>query len=322
MAGQVVHVEIPADGTAKAREFWGGLFGWRWQAVQGPFEYPHDTDQRADRRGDPQHPNMEPGKRGPRVYFDVDDINAGAARVTAAACSGGAAGLGCAHLVADCLQNLVGGQVVEVGEGVDGLVGAEAFGQHRGRRCGGRRDPAGWVGGCRPAPASHGPAAHGRGLASLTDLEVTPVGRNPSDRPYPGPAASPKPDLSLISNINSLWCSRQEWYILPRIRAHTVAGLAAVPPPAEFSGRDRAYLAPRSPHRCRASPGLSPEDRGSAGRRAHESQSSTEAAAFRQIRDGVEFMGIDQAYRETRHRAAGTPPGNEPGNYSICANHP
>jgi predicted enzyme related to lactoylglutathione lyase len=26
--------------------------------------------------------NMEPGKRGTRAYFDVDDINAGAARVT------------------------------------------------------------------------------------------------------------------------------------------------------------------------------------------------------------------------------------------------
>ena len=32
MAGQMVHFEIPAGDTAKAREFWGGLFGWEFQA--------------------------------------------------------------------------------------------------------------------------------------------------------------------------------------------------------------------------------------------------------------------------------------------------
>ena len=78
MPGQVVHLEIPADDTAKAREFWGGLFGWQWQEMGGPFEY-HMT-QLSDRTGG-AITNMEPGKRGPRVYLDVDDINAGAARV-------------------------------------------------------------------------------------------------------------------------------------------------------------------------------------------------------------------------------------------------
>ncbi len=29
MAGQIVHIEIPADDTAAAREFWGSLFGWK-----------------------------------------------------------------------------------------------------------------------------------------------------------------------------------------------------------------------------------------------------------------------------------------------------
>jgi predicted enzyme related to lactoylglutathione lyase len=28
----MVHVEIPAGDTGKAREFWGGLFGWQFQA--------------------------------------------------------------------------------------------------------------------------------------------------------------------------------------------------------------------------------------------------------------------------------------------------
>ncbi len=40
MPGQMVHLEIPAGDTAKAREFWGGLFGWEWQAYEGsPSEY-------------------------------------------------------------------------------------------------------------------------------------------------------------------------------------------------------------------------------------------------------------------------------------------
>jgi predicted enzyme related to lactoylglutathione lyase len=78
MPGEVVHIEIPADDTGKSREFWGGLFGWQWQQVEGPFEY-HMT-QISDRTGG-AITNMEPGKRGTRVYFDVDDINVGAARV-------------------------------------------------------------------------------------------------------------------------------------------------------------------------------------------------------------------------------------------------
>ena len=39
MSGQIVHFEIPADDTGKAREFWGGLFGWQFEAYPGPSEY-------------------------------------------------------------------------------------------------------------------------------------------------------------------------------------------------------------------------------------------------------------------------------------------
>src|SRR5439155_21836146 len=39
MRGQIVHIEIPADDTAKGREFWGSLFGWEFQAYPGPFGY-------------------------------------------------------------------------------------------------------------------------------------------------------------------------------------------------------------------------------------------------------------------------------------------
>jgi uncharacterized protein len=78
MPGQVVSVEIPADDTAKGREFWGSLFGWEFEAFPGPFEY-HTTQISEQTSG--AITDMEPGKRGVRVYFDVDDINAGATRV-------------------------------------------------------------------------------------------------------------------------------------------------------------------------------------------------------------------------------------------------
>jgi uncharacterized protein len=78
MPGQIVHIEIPADDTGRAREFWGSLFGWEFQAFPGPFEY--HTTQITDEQG-AAITNMEPGKRGTRSYFSVDDIRAGAARV-------------------------------------------------------------------------------------------------------------------------------------------------------------------------------------------------------------------------------------------------
>lgn len=78
MPGEIVHIEIPADDTVKSREFWGSLFGWQFQANPGPFEY--HTAQTAGQQG-AAITNMEPGKRGTRSYFDVDDINAGVARV-------------------------------------------------------------------------------------------------------------------------------------------------------------------------------------------------------------------------------------------------
>jgi len=79
MAGQMVHLEIPAGNTAEAREFWGGLFGWQFQALEGsPSEY-HMT-RFSDTSGGAIY-EADGDKRGTRVYFDVDDINAGNARI-------------------------------------------------------------------------------------------------------------------------------------------------------------------------------------------------------------------------------------------------
>jgi predicted enzyme related to lactoylglutathione lyase len=78
MAGRMVHVEIPVDDTAKGRAFWGGLFGYEFQAFEGaPSEY-HMFRTSEDTGG---AISEEPGKRGPRVYFDCDDIRASAAKV-------------------------------------------------------------------------------------------------------------------------------------------------------------------------------------------------------------------------------------------------
>lgn len=78
MPGQPVHFEIPADDTAKGREFWSSLFGWEFESFPGPFEY-HMT--RISEQAGAAITNMESGKRGIRPYFDVDDINDGVARV-------------------------------------------------------------------------------------------------------------------------------------------------------------------------------------------------------------------------------------------------
>jgi predicted enzyme related to lactoylglutathione lyase len=79
VAGEMVHIEIPADDTEQARAFWGGLFGWEFQNYEGgPGEY-HMVRLSESTGG--AITNMEAGKRGTRTYFAVDDINAGAARV-------------------------------------------------------------------------------------------------------------------------------------------------------------------------------------------------------------------------------------------------
>ncbi len=79
MPGQIVHLEIPADDTASAREFWGSLFGWQFDPFQEGVDY-HLT-QITDVTGAAISGMEGPGKRGARAYFDVDDANDGAARV-------------------------------------------------------------------------------------------------------------------------------------------------------------------------------------------------------------------------------------------------
>jgi predicted enzyme related to lactoylglutathione lyase len=78
MAGKPVHVEIPAADAEKASEFWTGLFGWEFQAYEGaPSTYL--MARFSEDSGGAIYEDASAG--GMRVYFDVDDIDAGASRV-------------------------------------------------------------------------------------------------------------------------------------------------------------------------------------------------------------------------------------------------
>ncbi len=76
MAGKPVHFEVPAKDASRAREFYTKLFGWEFQSMEGPTEY-HMTRFSGDTGG-----AVFQGDPGAiRVYFDVDDVNAGVARL-------------------------------------------------------------------------------------------------------------------------------------------------------------------------------------------------------------------------------------------------
>jgi uncharacterized protein len=78
MTGRIVHFELPADDTAQAVTFWGSLFGWQFEAFPSPGEY-HMA--RTGESSGTAISNLEPGKRGARAYFDVDDVRESAAHV-------------------------------------------------------------------------------------------------------------------------------------------------------------------------------------------------------------------------------------------------
>jgi catechol 2,3-dioxygenase-like lactoylglutathione lyase family enzyme len=76
MAGNPVHFEIAAQDTSRAQKFYKDMFGWEFQSFGGPMEY------NMTRITDTSGAAVFPGDPGAiRVYFDVDDINAGAARL-------------------------------------------------------------------------------------------------------------------------------------------------------------------------------------------------------------------------------------------------
>jgi uncharacterized protein len=75
---KIVHFEIPADDTTRAKEFWGSLFGVEWKTYEGPIEY--HMFQNDDQTGGGLYPRQA-GEQGLITYFAVDDIDAARAKV-------------------------------------------------------------------------------------------------------------------------------------------------------------------------------------------------------------------------------------------------
>ncbi len=76
MAGKLVHFELPAQDSARAKEFYGSLFGWQFQSY-GEMDY--HMLQVDDQQGGAIS-GMQPGENA-TIYFDVDDIDEAVARV-------------------------------------------------------------------------------------------------------------------------------------------------------------------------------------------------------------------------------------------------
>jgi len=85
MSGEVVHFEIPADNTKRARTFYEKTFGWKMNIVP-EMDYTLVTTGPADGEGMPKAPGYIGGGIGPRdgplkvpvVTIMVDDIEAAA----------------------------------------------------------------------------------------------------------------------------------------------------------------------------------------------------------------------------------------------------
>ena len=75
MAGKLVHFELPAGDSSRARGFWTGLMGWEFQDSGMPMDY------QLVRTGEDQGGAVYPSDaRGVIVYFDTDDIDASIAK--------------------------------------------------------------------------------------------------------------------------------------------------------------------------------------------------------------------------------------------------
>jgi predicted enzyme related to lactoylglutathione lyase len=75
---KIVHFEVPAQDTGRAKEFWGSLFGVQFQTYEGPVEY--HMFQNDDQTGGGIYPQQQ-GEKGLITYFNVDDIDAARQKV-------------------------------------------------------------------------------------------------------------------------------------------------------------------------------------------------------------------------------------------------
>jgi uncharacterized protein len=79
MAGKLVHFELPAQDTARAKGFWSGVMGWQLGDSAMP-DMEYYMVQTGEDQGGAIYP-QQAGEQGPIVYFDTDDIDASVAKV-------------------------------------------------------------------------------------------------------------------------------------------------------------------------------------------------------------------------------------------------
>jgi predicted enzyme related to lactoylglutathione lyase len=75
---KIVHFEVPAEDTGRAKEFWGSLFDVEFQTYEGPVEY--HMFQNDDQTGGGVYPKQQ-GEKGLITYFNVEDIDAARTKV-------------------------------------------------------------------------------------------------------------------------------------------------------------------------------------------------------------------------------------------------
>ncbi|HLX31208.1 MAG TPA: VOC family protein [Gaiellaceae bacterium] len=78
MAGDVVHVEIPAEDMERAQQFWSGVFGWEFGPSMSE-EFDYRMARISEGAGAALMPAEERGH--PNYYFDVPDIDAAIGKV-------------------------------------------------------------------------------------------------------------------------------------------------------------------------------------------------------------------------------------------------
>jgi uncharacterized protein len=77
MANSIVHFELPAQDTGRARSFYESVFGWSFRDAMPEFEY---------LMSDGVEPvaaiyKQQSGEQGPIVYFITDDIDGSCGKV-------------------------------------------------------------------------------------------------------------------------------------------------------------------------------------------------------------------------------------------------
>lgn len=75
---KIVHFEVPAGDTGRAKQFWGSLFDVEFQTYEGEMEY--HMFQNDDQTGGAVYP-QQAGEKGLITYFNTDDIDAARRKV-------------------------------------------------------------------------------------------------------------------------------------------------------------------------------------------------------------------------------------------------